>query len=93
MRSKAWVVVFVGVTAAAQERPQKLCDFDGFGADPKLAAVTKATVGYFGCSTVKDCQPTKLAVGDVVTPYHAEGDWTCAYIQQRTGRQSGHPMD
>ena len=89
MRSQVWLSVFISVTAAAQERPQKQCSFDGFGADPKLAEVTRAGVGYFGCASAKDCLPTKLAVGDVVTPYHTDGDWTCAYIQQRDGAGPG----
>jgi hypothetical protein len=89
MRSQVWLSLVVCLGAAAQERPQKLCSFDGFSADPKLAEVTKATVGYFGCAAGKDCMPTKLAAGDAVTPYHTDGDWTCAYLQQYDGAGPG----
>lgn len=77
------------VGAAAQERPQKACGFDGFSAGGKLAQVTRATVGYYGCATAKDCMPSKLAAGDVVAPYHTDGGWTCAYLQQNKGAGPG----
>jgi len=77
------------IAATAQDRPQKSCNFDGFSADPKLAEVIGATVGYFGCATAKDCLPTKLAAGDAVTLYHTDGGWTCAYLQQKDGAGPG----
>jgi hypothetical protein len=89
MRLEALLGAAMCLAAAAQDRPQKLCSFDGFGGDPKLSEVTRATVGYFGCASAKDCLPTKLATGDAVTVYRTEGDWTCAYIQQRDGAGPG----
>jgi hypothetical protein len=88
-RVSVMLSVVLCFAASAQDRPQKLCNFDGFGADPKLAEVTKATIGYFGCATAKDCIPAKLAAGDAVTPYHTDGDWTCAYLQQKDGAGPG----
>jgi hypothetical protein len=88
MRIYVWLPVLVGV-ASAQDRPQKICNFDGFSGDRKLAEVTKATVGYSGCASPKDCLPTKLAAGDAVTSYHQDGDWTCGYLQQRDGAGPG----
>jgi len=89
MRIFTALSIVICFTAAAQDRPRKLCSFDGFSADPKLAEVTQATVGYFGCASAKDCLPTNLAAGDAVTPYHTDGDWTCAYIQQSDGAGPG----
>jgi hypothetical protein len=89
MRVEALLCAAICLAAAAQDRPGKMCGFDGFGANPKLAEVTRATVGYFGCASAKDCLPAKLAAGDAVTVYHAEGDWTCSYIQQRDGAGPG----
>jgi len=89
MRVQAWLAMFICVAAVAQERPQKACSFDGFSADGKLAEVTRPTVGYYGCGSRIDCIPAKLAVRDVVVPYHADGDWTCAYLQQRDGAGPG----
>lgn len=89
MRIHALLAMFICAAAMAQERPRKACSFDGFSADGKLAEVTRPTVGYYGCESGKDCLPAKLAAGDVVAPYHADGDWTCAYIQQRDGAGPG----
>lgn len=89
MRARALVSVAFCLVAAAQERPQKACSFEGFSADEKLAEVIRATTGYYGCESAKDCLPAKLAAGDVVRPYHVEGDWTCAYVQQRDGAGPG----
>jgi hypothetical protein len=83
------LLMVMSVVAAAQTRPQKACSFDGFSADPKLAEIARATVGYFGCGSNGNCLPTKLAPGDTATVYHAEGDWTCAYLQQRNGAGPG----
>jgi hypothetical protein len=89
MRVKTFVAMLICAAAAAQDRPRKACSFDGFSADGKLAEVTRPTAGYYGCQSAKDCSPTKLAAGDVVAPYHTDGDWTCAYIQQRDGAGPG----
>jgi hypothetical protein len=89
MRAQALLSVVICIAAAAQERPPKLCSFDGFSADGKLAQVTRSTVGYFGCASAKDCLPTKMVAGDAVTPYHTDGDWTCAYLHQRDGAGPG----
>ncbi len=89
MRAGIWLSMAVCFAAAAQERPQKLCSFDGFSADPKLAEVTKATVGYFGCTLGKDCLPMKLGLGEVVIPHYTDGDWTCAHIEQPAGSGPG----
>jgi hypothetical protein len=81
--------LIICLSAAAQDRPQKACGFDGFGTARHLAEVIRSTVGYFGCESGRDCLPTKLTTGNVVTPYHADGDWTCAYIQQSDGAGPG----
>ena len=95
MRFRVLLSIFLCLGALAQERPQKACSFDGFSADPKLAEVTKATVGYFGCLMAKDCRPAKLAAGEALMPYNSDGDWTCAYLQQRDGAGPGwvRPQD
>jgi hypothetical protein len=89
MRAHALLAMLICVAAVAQERPQKACAFDGFSADGKLAEVTRSTAGYYGCGSRIDCLPAKLAAGDVVAPYHTDGDWTCAYLQQRGGAGPG----
>jgi hypothetical protein len=83
-----WVVILC-TAAMAQNRPPKRCVFDGFSADGKLAEVVRPSVGYSGCDTAATCAPMKLAAGDVVTPYHTDGDWTCAYLEQRGGSGPG----
>jgi hypothetical protein len=82
-------ILAAALTAASQTRPQSACAFDGFSADPKLAEVTKAATGYSGCAAGKNCLPTKLSAGDTATIYHVDGDWTCAYLQQRNGAGPG----
>jgi hypothetical protein len=89
MRTEILLSVVICATAAAQDRPQTMCAFDGFEGTPKLEETTKSTVAYFGCRTAKDCVPGKLAEGDVVNVYRAEGDWTCAYLTQRDGAGPG----
>ena len=89
MRVQALLAMLISVAAVAQERPQKACAFDGFSADGKLAEVMRSTAGYYGCGSRIDCLPAKLAAGDVVAPYHTDGDWTCAYLQQRDGAGPG----
>jgi hypothetical protein len=89
MRIFTALSIVICFTAAGQDRPQKGCSFEGFSADAKLAEVTRATVGYFGCGSAKDCLPAKLAAGDTVAPYHADGDWTCAYLQEHDGAGPG----
>ena len=76
---------------AAQERPQTLCSFDGFSANPMLAeiATAKSTVGYFGCSSGQNCLSTRLAPGDTVVVYQAEGGWTRGYLCQSKGAGPG----
>jgi len=89
MRIRALLPVVLAVAASGQERPQKPCGFEGFSAEGKLAEVIRPTTGYWGCESPKSCMPTKLAAGDVVMPYHTDGDWTCSYIQQRSGAGPG----
>jgi hypothetical protein len=89
MRIRALVPVILSMAAAAQERPQKACSFEGFSAEGKLAEVIRPATGYWGCDSRMSCMPIKLAAGDVVTPYHTDGDWTCAFIQQRDGAGPG----
>ncbi|MEI9973427.1 MAG: hypothetical protein WDO73_16115 [Ignavibacteriota bacterium] len=89
MRSQLVFSLWISVAGAAQDLPRSRCDFDGFSTAPRLAEVTKATVGYFGCSTSKDCLPAKLAAGDTVTLYRADGDWTCGYLHQSDGAGPG----
>jgi hypothetical protein len=79
----------LSAAALAQDRPTKACGFDGFSAEGKLAEVATATVGYYGCESARNCAPTRLAAGEVVTPYHTDGDWICAYLQQRDGAGPG----
>jgi len=86
---RALLPAILAVAAAAQERPQRACRFEGFGAEGKLAEVIRPATGYWGCDSAKSCVPTKLAAGDVAAPYHTDGDWTCAYIQQRDGAGPG----
>jgi hypothetical protein len=76
---------------AAQERPQTLCSFDGFSANPMLAeiATAKSTVGYFGCSSGQNCLSTRLAPGDTVVVYQADGGWTRGYLCQSKGAGPG----
>lgn len=71
--------------AAAQDRPPGVCSFDGFNADPKLAQVTRASVGYSDCESPKGCLTVNVSAGDPVTIYHRDGAWTCAYIEHRSG--------
>ena len=71
--------------AAAQDRPAGVCNFDGFSADPRLAEVTRATVGYFACGSPKGCLTAKASAGDPVTIYRVDGAWTCGYLEQRGG--------
>jgi hypothetical protein len=91
LQSTAAIVVIAVSWCAAQDRPKTLCEFDGFSANPKLAevATAKSTVGYFGCSSSQKCLATKLAPGDPVVVYQAEGDWTCGYLSQAKGAGPG----
>ena len=78
--------------AAGQERPKGLCQFDGFGGNPKLAEVVTApkAVAYFGCdANEKTCPPTSLSPGDPILIYQESGDWTCGYISQANGSGPG----
>jgi hypothetical protein len=74
-----------------QEKPGKLCIFDGFGANPKLAeiATPESTIGYYGCSSPTNCLPAKLAPGAPVVVFQVEGDWTCGYLSQHDGAGPG----
>jgi hypothetical protein len=76
---------------AAQERPQTLCSFDGFSANPMLAeiATAKSTVGYFGCSSGQNCLSTRLAPSDTVVVCQADGGWTRGYLCQSKGAGPG----
>ena len=90
LQSAAIVVIAVS-WSAAEDRPKTLCGFDGFSANPILAeiATAKSTVGYFGCSPGQNCLATKLAPGDPVVVYQAEGGWTCGYLSQAKGAGPG----
>ena len=90
LQSAAAICVIAASWSAAQERPKMLCEFDGFSANPILAevATVKPAVGYYGCSSAKNCLATKLAPGDPVVVYHAEPDWTCVFPSSATMRIS-----
>jgi len=90
-QSAAALLVIVVSWSAAQDRPKTLCGFDGFSANPILAevATAKPAVGYFGCGSGQNCLSTKLAPGDTVVVYQAEGDWTCGYLTQSKGAGPG----
>jgi hypothetical protein len=87
----AAILVIAVSWCAAQDRPKTLCSFDGFSANPILAeiATAKTTVGYIGCSSGQNCLSAKLAPGDPVVVYQAEGDWTCGYLSQAKGAGPG----
>ena len=87
----AAILVMAVSWCAAQDRPKTLCSFDGFSANPILAeiATAKTTVGYIGCSSGQNCLSAKLAPGDPVVVYQAEGDWTCGYLSQAKGAGPG----
>jgi len=91
LQSAAAICVIAGSWCAAQDRPKTICEFDGFSANPILAevATAKPTAGYYGCSSAKDCLPTKLAPGDPIVVFHAEPDWTCGYLSQAKGAGPG----
>jgi hypothetical protein len=93
MRSKAWLSVILSTaawSAAALEKPPAACSYEGFNASPKVATiVAKSATGYFGCSTEKNCLATKLASGDPVLVYRADGEWTCGYLTARDGAGPG----
>lgn len=76
---------------AAQERPPRLCEFDGFATSSKIAEVSaeKTTTAYFGCQSPGNCLPTALKPGDPVLVYKVDGDWTCGYLSQRNGAGPG----
>ena len=85
----ALLLAAVCLPSAAQDRPPGVCSFQGFSAHDTLAEIARATTGYRGCATAAACVAAKLAAGDVVTPYHTGGAWTCGYIQQRNGAGPG----
>jgi len=89
MRIAALLPMMLAMGATAQERPQKACGFEGFSADAQLAEVIRSSTGYWGCGSPRNCIPARFAAGDAVTPYRTDGDWTCAYIQQRDGAGPG----
>ena len=91
LQSAAAFLVIAVSWRPAQDRPKTACSFDGFSANPVLAeiATAKNTVGYFGCSSSRNCLSAKLAPGDPVVVFQAEGDWTCGYLSQAKGAGPG----
>jgi hypothetical protein len=52
-------------------------------------ATAKSTVGYFGCSSGQNYLSTRLAPGDTVVVYQADGGWTRGYLCQSKGAGPG----
>ncbi len=84
-RWSAVAIMNLSFGAAAEQHPTTACEFNGFGANPKLALTVISSVAYYGCSEKSNCLSMKLHKQQPIVIFRKSGDWICGYVENEDG--------